>query len=118
MTNIALIPSDRITVDTGRMRVPYVEPRGAIVVRAEHGAVVLFAGSKRVEMTTIVAHRIGLRIARNLVPQLAAGELVVLTINGERIELLGEVALRVAGALLRKADDADDWQLQHRRRLQ
>lgn len=115
MSLVAQIPANRITVERDRVRVPYEEPRSAIVVRHEQGSVVMFVGTKRVEMTTVVAVKIGLRIARNLVPQLEPCELVVMTINGERIELLGEVALRVAGALLRKADDADDWQLQHRR---
>lgn len=81
------------------------------MVRQERGKVVMFLGRQKVEMTTVVAHRIGLAIARRLVPNLSPGELVALTINGERLELLGPVANRLAVGLLRKADAADDWQL-------
>jgi hypothetical protein len=85
----------------------------SMVVRAELGTVVLFVGDKRVEITTIVAVDIGLTIAKSI-PKLAPTELIVLIINGERIELLPIVAKKVSTALLAKAVKADDWQTQHR----
>ena len=89
---------------------------GKIVARHEVGNVVMFVDDKRVEMTTVVAHRIGVTIAK-LVQKLAPNEIIVIIINGERVELLPKIAQKVSTALLRKADDADDWQLANRRKL-
>ena len=44
------------------------------------------------------------------------GNLVVLTINGREIELLPRHATQLGGSLLRRADTADDWQLDHKQR--
>ena len=93
----------------------YIPASGNIVVRAEYGSVVMFVDNKRVEMTTIIAHKIGLTIARQI-PKLAPNEMIVIIINGERLELLPVVAQKVSTALLRKADTADDWQLANRRK--
>lgn len=91
----------------------YIPTPGNMVVRHEFGKVVLFVGVKRVELTTITAHGIGMAIAKS---QIAPNEMIVLKINSERLELLWPVAFKLATALLRKADDADDWQLQNRRK--
>lgn len=93
----------------------FVPKYSTIVARAEYGKVVLFIDNKRVEMTTTVAHKIGLTIAR-AIPQLAPNEMIVIVINGERVELLPQIASKVSVALLRKADAADDWQLANRRK--
>lgn len=88
----------------------YKPTHGKIVARHEFGKVVMIVGGKRVEMTTTTAHGIGMAIAK-AVPKLEQGEIIEMRINKEPIQLLGSVAMKVAGALLRKADDADDWQL-------
>lgn len=91
---------------------PYVPGIGNIVVRHEFGKVVLFINNKRAELSTITAHGIGMAIAK---AQVAPNEMIVLKINNERIELLWPVAFKLATALLRKADDADDWQINKRK---
>lgn len=75
------------------------------------GKVILFISQKRVELDTLTAHRIGYTMGT---AKLAPNEMIVLTINGEKIDLLWPVAVKVSAALLRKADDADDWQLRRK----
>jgi len=99
-----------LTVDVTRNI--YQPKHVSIVIRHELGNVIMFIDGKRVEMTTITAHGIGMAIAK-AVPQLEQGEIIEVNINKEPIQLIGGYAMKVAGALLRKADDADDWQLQH-----
>jgi hypothetical protein len=73
-------------------------------------------GKRGVDLSTVIAHQIGMIIVK-AVPGLEPNELIVLNINRKKIELLGPLAQRVAVALLRKADDADTWQL-NRSKLQ
>jgi hypothetical protein len=80
-----------------------------IVIRQEYGNVIMIVGDKRVELTTSSAHKLGMGIAKKI-PYLVKNEIIFIMINGERVELPG-VADKVAGALLRKADDADDFQI-------
>ena len=86
------------------------------VISAKHhfGKVILFINGKGVELTTTIAYGAGLAIAR---AKLDIGEMIVLSINGEKIDLPEPFAMKVAGAILRKAEDADDFQLgvQHAR---
>jgi len=98
------------------MPLVYMPAFSQIVARSEKGSVFLFVDNRGVEMSTLTAHDIGYTIAM-MAPKLAHDEMVVIVINGERIELLPDVATKVATALLRKADDADDWQLQNKTRI-
>ena len=89
----------------------YVPKISQMVVRHEMGLVILFIDQKCVELTTLTAHDIGYQIHT---AKLAPNEMIVLSINGEEIELLWSVAKKLATGLLRKADDADDWQRKRR----
>lgn len=108
MSYIADIPKNTLILKIAEAPLIYVPKIGQIVVRHEMGLVILFVGQKRVELNTLTAHDIGYRIH---MAKLAPNEMIVLSINGEAIELLWPVAKQLATALLRKADDADDWQL-------
>lgn len=82
-----------------------------VVARTEHGKVILFIDDKRVEMNTVLAHKIGMKIFKTITNNLAFNEIIVLIINGEKVEFDQGAAKKLAVALLRKADQADDWQL-------
>ncbi len=100
-----------ITVD--RVRGLYSDPGGALRVGHRNGLLFLQRDAKSMEITTTEAANTCLALGR-MVSKLEPGEFIVLTINGEAIHLLPEVALKLSGALLRKADAADDWQLAFR----
>jgi len=114
MSNLAQIAETVLKVERGKVPLAYVPKYSRIIARAQLGSVFLFMDNSGVEMSTLTAHHIGYTIAM-MVPNLAPDELIVIVINGEQIQLLPEVAQKVSTALLRKADDADDWQLQNKR---
>ena len=87
-----------------------------IVVRYEHNMVVLWLDDMRVEMTTPVAARIGLEMNK-LYAVHEPGDLVIMRINGRKVQLVPMQARQVGGVMLKKADRADDWQRQSGRRL-
>lgn len=116
MSNIAHVPKNSLHVEVARQPVIYVPEFKHIVVRHEMSRVVLLLNDIRVEMSTIIAHGIGMAISKAL-PGLELLEMIVIVINRRKVELLREPAMRVATALLRKADDADDWQLKVRKKL-
>ena len=82
-----------------------------VVVRQERDSVVVFVGAKRLEMRTPAAVKVGMALARAKT-EAAPGDFVRFEINGEPLDLLPDVAAQVGGAVLRKADQADDWQRQ------
>ena len=90
----------------------YYEPIiNRITAQHHYGMVRLNIGDKFIELSTTVAYDIGRVI---MMADVAPDEMIVLVVNGERVELLLSIAERVAVALLRKADDADDWQINTR----
>lgn len=83
-----------------------------IVVRSRYGSVFINIDGAIIELTTIVAHRIGLDLvckANDCLPS----EQINVNINNKKLGLLPTHATQIGGALLRKADDADDWQLEN-----
>lgn len=98
-----------LSVEIDRIPTVYIPTVNKMVVRQFFRNVLLLVDDKRVELTTIIAHKIGYTIAM-AIPKLAPNELIVLKINGERIELLPDTASKLSTGLLRKADDADDYQ--------
>lgn len=121
MANIAQIPQNILTVDISQIPILFKPTVDRIVARSNCGVVILFIDNRCVELTTVVAHNTGMIIAR-AIPTLEKSEMIVLTINGEKLELLKPVASKLSTALLRKADDADNWQLanhksNHKRRV-
>lgn len=85
-----------------------------LYVRSREGSVFLFAGDKVLKMNTVVSHKIGMSIAA-LVQELEPDAIIELLISGQSIKMEPGVAMKVAGAILRKTDDADDYQLKQRR---
>ena len=81
-------------------------------VRVGHdrGHVRVAINEKAIELTTPAAHKMGYSLAVKG-GQAQRGEHVTLSINGERLQLLPEHAVQLGGAILRKTDDADDYQL-------
>lgn len=104
-------PSLDVTKATGVMR----GTPSRVAVRQDGPIVVLFVADKSVQMTTPIAHRVGFALVVNA-RDCAPAEFVRLTINGESVDFPPRSARQVGGALLRKADGADDWQRSHRRR--
>jgi len=81
-----------------------------IRVRADRDSVLILIADKMVSFTTPAAHRAGFSLVK-LAGRALPGEFVIMSINGSDLDLLPEHALKVGGALLRKADDVDDYQL-------
>ncbi len=116
MSYLAEIPQDTLSIEIAHVPL-FLPPRRKITASAQLGKVILFIDERPVELSTVVAHEIGMIVAK-AIPNLEPGEMILLIINGERIELIGNVAEKFYVALLRKADQADDWQLLNRRKLQ
>lgn len=81
-----------------------------IRVRAERDSVLMLIADKMVSFTAPAAHKAGFSLAK-LAGCALPGEFVIMAINGSDLDLLPEHALKIGGALLRKADDVDDYQL-------
>lgn len=93
----------------------FSQPTQQVIVRGQHSMVLLFVGGLTgncVELSTPAATELGLALVKEggLVQY---GEVVVLSINHVDLEIPSELALQIGGALVRKADKADDWQRQH-----
>lgn len=99
----------RISVDHRKVSI-FTPPSGKVTLRKEYGMVVLFFEDKRLEMSTPVAVKVGLALVKHGGGVLEANDVVVLNISGVEVLMLPETAARIGGALIRKADKADDWQ--------
>lgn len=81
-----------------------------IRVRFEYGKVVAFLDRvTRIEMSTPAAVKIGMAM-NHCYTQAQQGDLVIWKINGQDVQLLPLQARMTGGAMLKKADRADDWQ--------
>jgi len=78
-------------------------------VRQRYGLVYLMAGDKVLEMRTPLAHKTGFDLVKQAGEALP-GEFVILRVNGQELNFLSHQAKQIGGSLLRKADDADDFQ--------
>ena len=91
-------------------------PMGFVIaVRATGPYVVVFIDGAGLPFLTTTVHPVGFQLVR-LAQQAEKGDVVVFNINGTDIDLPPENARQIGAALLRKADVADDWQLEHNRR--
>lgn len=91
-------------------------PQGVVIaVRASGPYVVVFIDGAGLPFLTTTVHPIGFAMIR-LAQQSERGDVVVFNINGVGIDLPPDKARQIGAALLRKADTADDWQLEHNRR--
>jgi len=79
-------------------------------IRQRFGKVLLLIDKAILEFTTPGAFKLGWDIVVKS-GELLPGEYISITINGKELQLLKEDGLRVGGAILRKVDDADDYQL-------
>jgi len=79
-------------------------------MRSRGGLVYALIGDKMLEMRTPEAHRIGFAMCKKA-GEAEAGELIIVKINGTELQFPPNNARQVGGALLRKADDADDFQI-------
>ena len=91
-------------------------PMGFVIaVRATGPYVVVFIDGAGLPFLTTTVHPVGFQLVR-LAQQAEKGDVVVWNLNGTDIDLPPDNARQIGAALLRKADTADDWQLEHRRR--
>lgn len=81
-------------------------------VKHQPWGVLVGINEKTGSISTRQAHELGISILR-CARDCDLGELVVLTANGERNLLSPKQAQNFAKGLLRRADAADDFQLQH-----
>ena len=80
-----------------------------IVVRSESGHVIVFVDTNRLEFKTPEAFKLGFAMVKKSGSALN-GDFISVVINGKELQLLKEQALKVGGAILRKTDDADNFQ--------
>jgi len=100
--------SDKIEIELKRGI--WSESTYQVRVRSEVDHVLMLAKQKIVKFRTPAAHRTGFALAKKG-GEAMPGEFVIMRINGEALEMLPEDAVNLGGALLRKADDVDDYQL-------
>lgn len=118
MANIAEFQKEAIKLRYVKRPIIQVQgPEKRMYVRHEYGDVVIYSGDSLVRLSTIVAHKMGMAI-NSLVQKIEPDALIELAVSGQSLKMEPRVAMKVAGAILKKADDADDYQLQHRRVLQ
>ena len=98
------------TFEIFRRKAIYTQATFQVRMRSRAGLVYMLVGDKPVEMTTTEAHKRAfqmIRLARDAEP----GELIIVKINGIELQFPPLSAKQIGGGLLRKADDADDFQL-------
>lgn len=86
---------------------------GMVAVRQRYGLVYLFVDDRDpLEMRTPAAHKTGFALVKMAGEALQnkLNEFVVLRINGVALNFPPKGAKKVGAALLRRADDADDFQ--------
>jgi hypothetical protein len=117
MPNINTYPAPDNSMKTFLKKLGPLDPsRGVVIaVRATGPLVVVFIDGAGLPFLTTVVHPVGFQMVK-LASQAEKGDVVVMQINGTDVLLPPVSAKKVGSALLRKADFADDWQLEHRRR--
>jgi hypothetical protein len=113
-----VISGKRLEIRAGDQRVVvdrkctdlYVPPGGDIRARRRADKVYILMGTKQLEMTTPVATKIGFALVKNGGFCIYLGDVVSFEIGGEEFTLLPAVAVQLGGAILKKADVADDYQ--------
>jgi hypothetical protein len=93
---------------------PYAPSVDAFRVGHRFGSVILTLGDKLLEMGTVIAHRTGFQLVKKAHEAKHVNACVRLRVESSDFLLLPNEATQLGGALLRKADDADDFQRQAR----
>jgi hypothetical protein len=88
----------------------YVPQAGECRVRQRGAEVHVLIASKLLQMTTPAAVKLGLALSTNGGACAYLGDLVSVNIGGEALTLLPQVAMKLGGVILKKADRADDYQ--------
>lgn len=90
----------------------------SLPIRVVHrtGLIDVVIGNRVAQFDTIKAHDLG-KVIIQLALNSTADEAIILIVNGERIGLTLDQAKNLAKGLLRKADSADDFQINHNVRL-
>ena len=88
----------------------YYNEAHEIRIRQRFGKVLLLVDGAVLEFGTPAAFKLGWDIACKS-GELLPSEYLSIKINGKEIKLLSEAGLKVGGAILRKTDDADDFQI-------
>lgn len=107
---------DRIVVDR-KSEAIHIPLHGDIRVSRKGPSVYLWIREKGLELTTPVAVKVGMALAKNGNYCLHLGDSVFLEIGGEGFTLLPNAAIQVGGALVKMADKADDYQRLNPRRM-
>ena len=105
--------SDSLSVSLGSGL--YIPNINEVRVRTRQGLVYFIANDKMLEMRTPAAHKTGFAMVKKAGEALP-GEFVKLVINGSALSFLPKSAKQIGAALLRRADAADDFQLQRVRK--
>jgi len=117
------------TIRISRNSGQYVQRENWIGIRWQGPYVVLLIDNKTIPITTVQAHAVGwqmLREADDCIREANNGVLwnghrarqsVILTVNGQSLNISPAKARKIAAALLRKADYADDFQLDTKSRM-
>ena len=83
------------------------------VPQQKHGLVCMVIDGKPIVMNTTKAHRTGFDMVKNAGEALH-NEFVILRVNGVALNFPPQSAEKVGAALLRRADDADDFQIKRK----
>ncbi len=97
-----------ITIDLSRGI--YAPEYMKITIGSRYGNVYCHINDKTVEFSTVAAHKAGFALVVKA-SQAIEGEFIEMKVNNRSIHMLPAQAYQVGGALLRKIDDADDFQL-------
>lgn len=92
----------------------YVPPASELRCRERNGRVFLLCGDRTISLSTPVAAKVGMALARNGHLALQSAEWVSFKVDRLELALLPEAAIQLGGIMLKKADRADDWQRQGR----
>jgi hypothetical protein len=105
---------EKLTIDPLKRGLVYVPPAGELRVRMRNERVFVLWADQAFSMSTPIAVKAGMALARAAHVAEIAGDWVAFQIAQTRLVLLPEAARQLAGTMLRKADRADDYQRSRR----
>lgn len=101
---------EKLVIDLVARTAIYVPPAGTLRVRLRLDRVFVLWNDKAFSLSTPVAVKAGMALARNGQAALTSGDWVAFQIGQTQIVLLPEAAIQLGGTMLKKADRADDFQ--------
>lgn len=106
--------TNSLTVELKTRGVLYVPPVSELRVRERNGRVFVLFGDQILSLSTPIAAKVGMALARCGQLALQTAEWVSFKVNSVEIVLLPEAAIQLGGVMLKKTDRADDWQRNRR----